>query len=118
MYVCHLSKNEKGKIITESDTSQDPYLAKAHNDFQTKGIPDCSLSGKNYWEKITSLSFVNKKNYDPEIELADLLGSTIRLKYRIENKKFKKKICGVELKKLKLVNRKILKNNSNYSILI
>jgi len=118
MYVCSLQKSEKGKIITESDYFQDVYLAKAHNIYQAQGIKECGLTGKGYWEKITCLSFVNKKNFDPEVELADLLGSSIRLKYRLEYKKSKEKINNVEKKKLRLINRKIAKDNSNFLIII
>lgn len=118
MYVCSLLKTEKGKIITESDCFQDVYLAKAHNIYQAQGIKECGLTGKDYWEKITCLSFVNKKNFDPEIELADLLGSSIRLKYRLEHKKSKEKINSVEKIKLRFINRKINKNNTNFLVII
>lgn len=118
MYVCSLGKMEKGKIVTESDCFQDEYLAKAHNIYQTKGIKECGLTGKDYWGKITSLSFVNKKNFDPEVELADLLGSSIRLKYRLECKGSKEKVNKVERKKFKFINRKIDKNKSNFLIII
>ncbi|MBU1104584.1 hypothetical protein L6255_04400 [Candidatus Parcubacteria bacterium] len=117
MYVCSLQRNEKGKIITESDCFQDTYLAKVHNTYQAQGIKECNLTGRGYWEKITCLSFVNKRNLDPEIELADLLGSSIRLKYRLEYKKSKEKINNVERKKLRFINRKVHKDNSNFLIL-
>jgi len=118
MYVCDLSSNDKGKIITESDTFQDVYLTKAHNSFKNNGIKECGLSGREYMAKITSLSFVNKNNQDPEVQIADLLGSTIRLKYRLENKASKEKYNKVEKNKLKLLNRKIKKDKSNFTILI
>lgn len=118
MYVCNLLKTEKGKIVTESDCFQDIYLAKAHNTYQAQGIKECNLTGKGYWGKVTSLSFVNKKNLDPEIELADLLGSSIRLKYRLEYKNSKEQINNVERKKLRLLNRKMKKDKSNFFVLI
>lgn len=118
MFVCSFGKNDKGKIVTESDTFQDVFLAKAHNIFQSTGITECNLSGKSYSEKITSLSFVNKNNFDPEVQLADLLGSSIRLKYRLDYKKSKEKINSIEKKKIKLITRKIKKNSSNFIILL
>lgn len=118
MFVCSFDKNDKGKIVTESDTFQDVFLAKAHNIFQSTGIAECKLSGKNYSEKVTSLSFVNKNNLDPEVQLADLLGASIRIKYRLDYRKSKEKVNSIEKKKIKLINRKMKKDGSNFIILI
>ena len=56
-------ENMRGKIVTESDKFQDEYLIKAHNTYQSMGIPPLGISGKKYNELITSLSLVNKNNF-------------------------------------------------------
>jgi len=111
-------QNKKGKIITESEAFQDRYLIKAHNNYQSMGIPALKISGKKYNEMITSLSLVNKKNLDPELQLADLLGTTIRLRYRIRKLNSKEKISKVEKNKLRLIERKIEKKTAKMKLII
>src|SRR3989344_4594098 len=53
-----------GKIITESDPTQDSYLIYAHNRLQAEGTGDGSVNGNEYRKMVTSLSLVNKSNQD------------------------------------------------------
>lgn len=63
------------------------------------------------------LSFVNKNNLDPEIQIADLLGYTVRMKYRIDNGE-KPKLTDTEKKKLKLIDRIIGADKDSYKSLL
>jgi len=65
--------NASGQIIAESDPSQDIYLIEAHNLIQANGVSDGSISAGEYRQKITSLSLVNKSNFDVDIQMADSL---------------------------------------------
>ena len=97
----------KGQIITESDVYSDIALINVHNTFQSKGIADLKIIGKDYHKTITSLSFVNKHNLDSAVQLADLLGSIARLKYRIDTHKPYRKTTKLQTKILRLINRKV-----------
>jgi hypothetical protein len=86
----HLAEN-KGKILVESDSSQDKYLIEAHNRLQGIGLPSEGINGSEYRQKLTSISFVNKLNFDSEIQLADTLAIMANLFYDIKmgNKNYK-----------------------------
>ena len=96
LFLTNLTKDQsKGKIIAESDPSQDLFLMEAHAGLQ-------SLN-QNYRNSVTSISFVQKTNLDPDVQIADALApiagmifSGITAKSRIE------KI------KVKLIERKLL----------
>lgn len=70
-----------GKILVESDPSQDFYLIEAHNRIQAIGISDGTMSAREYRQKITSLSLVNKANLDIDIQIADALASIAGMIY-------------------------------------
>jgi len=110
-----LNKKEKGKIITESDPSQDLYLIHAHNSIQGNGAKDSSISAKEYREKITSLSLVKKSNLDVDVQIADSLAHIAGFIYKIKVLKQQRKITQVEKMKIKLIERKIA-NRANPSI--
>ncbi|MCF7820388.1 MAG: DUF3800 domain-containing protein [Candidatus Pacebacteria bacterium] len=79
----YLSDN-KGKILVESDPSQDKYLIEAHNRLQGMGLPSEGISGFEYRQRVTSINFVNKLNFDSEIQLADTLAIMASLFYDIK----------------------------------
>jgi len=117
-FVVLIKKNRTfGRICTESDPSQDVCLLKVHNRFQSVGINESAISSKKYQEIITSLSLVNKNNLDPEIQIADLLGYSVRTKYRIDNGE-KPKLSDTEKKKLRLIDRVISIDKDSYKSLI
>jgi len=111
-------EKQSGRIITESDIFSDTYLIKAHNKYQSNGIPALKISKKRYNKMITSLSLVNKYNLDPEVQLADLLGATARLRYRVKKLKSKEKISRVEKNKLKLIERKLKNKTAKFEVLL
>ena len=109
----HLRDNN-GKIIVESDPSQDKYLIEAHNRLQSMGIPSEGISDYDYRNKVTSLSLVNKLNLDVDIQLADSLAIMADMVYAIKTKK-KKKLNKVELMMKRLIDRK-MKSKDNPGI--
>lgn len=107
---------ECGKIILESDPSQDVYLIQAHNRLQSTGTSDGKISAKEYRTKVTSLSLVNKSNLDIDIQMADALAPIVGLIYKNHNPNKQRKLNKVEKMKARLVERK-LRNNTPPSIL-
>ncbi|OGM97310.1 MAG: hypothetical protein A2817_03565 [Candidatus Yanofskybacteria bacterium RIFCSPHIGHO2_01_FULL_39_8b] len=110
-----------GKIIAESDPSQDIYLIEAHNLIQANGVSDGSISAGEYRQKITSLSLVNKSNFDVDIQMADSLALIAGIIY--ESKFLKNntiKLNKIEKMKVRLIDRKINKkeNPSSFTVLI
>ena len=66
LFLTNLTKDQsRGKIIAESDPSQDLFLMEAHASLQ-------SLN-QNYRNSVTSISFVKKTNLDPDVQIADAL---------------------------------------------
>lgn len=109
-----LGRNCGGKIVSESDPSQDFYLIHAHNHIQGVGTGGKrGISPKEYREKITSLSLVKKLNQDIDVQIADTLAIIAGVKYGY--KKNKNKIDKVTQMKLRLIERK-LRDKSNPSV--
>ena len=104
-----------GKIITESDPSQDFYLIQAHNLIQAKGISDGTMSAQEYRQKITSLSLVNKRNLDIDVQIADALAPIAGMMYSYNNLQKQNKMSKIELMKKELIGRK-LGNTANPSV--
>ena len=103
--------NNKGKILAESDPYQDKYLIGAHNRLQSLGIPSEGITGSDYRNKVTSLSLVNKLNFDVEIQLADTLAIMADLVYSIKINTIKKP-TKVQSMMIRLVNRKMKDKNN------
>lgn len=109
-----------GKIITESDPSQDFYLIQAHNLIQSKGINNNAMSAREYRQKITSLSLVNKQNLDIDVQIADALAPIAGMMYKHDILRKQNKMTEIEQMKKKLVEKKIgnLDNPSVFEVLI
>lgn len=79
-FALHLKQTKyQGKIIAESSSDQDPYLVKVHSAYQQKGVGS-TISGKEYFNLITSLSLVTKQNDDIETQIADIVATVGRIK--------------------------------------
>jgi len=102
-----LRSRNKGKIINESDPSQDLYLIQAHNIIQSMGTVDKSLLGSEYREKITCLSLVNKLNLDVDVQIADTMASAAEVKYNLDTLKNSRKLSKIEKMRNRLIERKI-----------
>ncbi|MCR4307375.1 MAG: DUF3800 domain-containing protein [Candidatus Berkelbacteria bacterium] len=104
-----------GKIICESDPSQDLQLINAHNKVQGGGTTDGKVSADEYRKLVTSLSFVNKSNSDVDVQIADALAPIAGMKYEIDVLKKAKKLTKTELSKKRLIDRKLSdKTNPSY----
>ena len=101
----HLDKSG-GKIVAESDPSQDKYLIEAHNKLQGIGIPSEGITGSDYRKKITSLSLVNKLNLDVDIQMADILAIMADVVY-VMKIGGKQKPTKVQDMMKRLINRKM-----------
>jgi len=112
-FAYHLKNTEsKGKILAESEPSQDFYLIQAHNSLQSNGIKKYKISGYEYRHLVTSLSLVNKANLDIDIQIADALAHVAGLKFKVDVLKDKKSLDKINLIKKKLIDRKI--NDKNF----
>ena len=103
----HLGPKIGGKIIIESDPSQDFYLIQAHNRLQAIGIPNKNISSNEYRERMTSLSLVNKLNLDVDVQVADALASVAGMKYDLDILKNQRQMTNAEKMKKRLIDRKI-----------
>jgi len=81
-FVLQLKKlNRKGKILVESDASQDLYLIQAHSRLQAIGTSNRKVLAGEYRSMVTSLSLVNKANFDIDVQIADALAPIAGVRY-------------------------------------
>lgn len=113
----HLDSKVSGKIIVESDSSQDKYLIEAHARLQGIGIPSEGISGSDYRQKITSLSLVNKLNLDDDIQIADNLALMADMVYEMKIGQLKK-LTKVQKMMKRLIERKMASNLGIFEILV
>lgn len=111
----HLKLGVNGKIIVESDPSQDFYLIAAHNRIQGMGTSDNAMSAQEYRQRITSLSLVNKANLDIDIQMADTLAPIAGMMYSQNILKRQKRLNNIEEMKRELIEKK-LGNTANPSV--
>lgn len=72
----------RGRIVIESATSQkDFYFHKAVSYFLSAGFPELKIPFTKIQEVMTEISFVTKKNFDIEEQIADLLAYGAKLKF-------------------------------------
>lgn len=109
-----------GKILVESDPSQDFYLIEAHSRIQAMGTSDGTMSAREYRQKITSLSLVNKANLDIDIQIADALASIAGMIYMSNVLNKQKQMNQTEQMKKDLIEEKLgnIANPSVFEILI
>lgn len=112
-----LKAGVSGKIIIESDPTQDFYLIEAHNRIQGMGTSDSTVSAREYRKKITSLSLVNKANLDIDVQIADALASIAGMIYMRNILHKQKRMNQGEQMKQKLIEEK-LADKSNPSVLV
>ncbi len=115
-----LKQGINGKIIVESDPSQDFYLIEAHNRIQGMGTSDGTMSASEYRQKITSLSLVNKANLDIDIQMADTLAPIAGMMYGRNVLKKQKQKNQIEQMKEELIEKKLgnTRNPSVFEVLI
>ncbi|HKZ35081.1 MAG TPA: hypothetical protein VJ242_00060, partial [Patescibacteria group bacterium] len=102
LFLVQITKDKSmGKIIAESDPSQDKQLINAHVSHQTQNLI--------YRQKITSISLVTKSNQDADVQIADALAPIVNIYL---SKKTKNRIEQI---KIRLIDRKLKdQNNPSY----
>ncbi len=110
----------RGRIITESEATQNLYLIQAHSRVQSMGTEDGTVIAAENRHIITSLSLVNKSNQDIDIQIADALAAIAGMKYRIDVLKEKTSMNKMEQMKKRLIDRKLAdkRNLSLFEVLI
>lgn len=100
--------NAKGKINIESATAEkDKYYLNAFSYFLSPGNKQISVNHKIIQELLTSVSFVTKRNYDIEEQIADMFAYAAKCKYLRLKKKQTFKIGTYEDKIIKLLDSKL-----------
>lgn len=97
--------NCRGRLVIESATAEkDFYYHKTAGHFLSNGFKKLGIDYKEVQDVLTEVSFVTKKNFDIEEQLADILAYGLRLKYENlpQNKlsEYEKKLIDVVDKKL------------------
>lgn len=109
-----------GKIVAESEFTQDPYLIYAHNRLQSMGTSNGVVTAADYKGMVTSISLVNKANLDADVQIADALAGVAVLKYHRVHYRPARSPDRIEKMKARLIDRKIENktNPSFYDVLI
>lgn len=96
----------RGKLIVESATSEKDFVFhKSAGYFLSNGIKEMNISYKDVQNVLTEVSFVSKKNYDIEEQIADLLAFGAKLKFT----KKTKPLSIYEQRILKIMEHKIFR---------
>ncbi len=100
-----LATKSRGRLIIESASSEkDFYFHKAASHYLAKGLPELNISYSDVQNALTEISFVTKKNFDIEEQIADLLAYGAKLKFL--NKKGKE-LSDYDKSILKILNLKL-----------
>lgn len=106
--------NCRGRLIVESATAEkDFYYHKTAGVYLSNGFPGLKIDYQAVQNVLTEISFVTKKNFDIEEQLADLLVYGLKLKY---DKRPVKKLSEYGKKLIKVVNSKLFKIQPNTGI--
>lgn len=100
-----LANKNKGRIVIESATTQrDFFFYKNTGFYLSNGIKNLNISYKEVQNALTEISFVTKKNFDIEEQIADLLSYGAKLKVR-----GKKKLSEYEKNIVKVMKAKLFR---------
>lgn len=98
----------KGKVNIESATAEkDRYYLNTFSYFLSPGNKELKVNYKKLQELLTSISFVTKRNYDIEEQIADLLAYAAKCKYLRLTKKKTFEIGSYEDKIIKVLETKL-----------
>lgn len=89
IYLCYLSTRQKstGTIVVEaSDDKQDTEILRSYNKIMSSGVMALGMSVVDVRNKLTSISFVTKQNWDAGTEFADFASYFLTLDHRIKNR--------------------------------
>jgi len=104
-------KNCRGRLIVESATAEkDFYYHKTAGHYLANGFKKLSIGYQQVQDVLTEISFVTKKNFDIEEQIADILAYGLRLKYedRATNK-----LSDYEQKLIKVTDKKLFNMHPN-----
>jgi len=105
------SKNCRGRIVIESATSKkDFYFHKAASFYLSAGISEVKADFRQVQDVLTEISFVTKKNYDIEEQIADLVAFGAKLKFLKQNKE---NLLNYDQKIIKVVENKLFSMHPN-----
>lgn len=98
----------KGKVVIESATTQkDFYFHLSLSNYLSNGVSIPKITHEQVKETLTSISFVTKKNFDIEEQIADMLAYAAKCEYmKRKNIKFRRDIYEDML--LNVLNKKIV----------
>jgi hypothetical protein len=101
----------RGRLIIESATAQkDFYYHKIAGYYLSNGFKKLKVDYQQVQQVLTEISFVTKKNYDIEEQLADLLAYGLKLKYE---KRPDKQVTDYERRLIDVVECKLFKMHPN-----
>ena len=107
-------QNCRGRLIVESATAEkDFYYHKTAGHFLSNGFRKLGIDYQQVQNVLTEISFVTKKNFDIEEQLADILAYGLKLKYE---KSKNKKLTDYEIKLIKVVDKKLFNMPPNTGI--
>ena len=105
IFVLLAQSNCRGRLIVESATAEkDFYYHKTAGYFLSNGFRELGIDYKQVQNVLTEISFVTKKNFDIEEQLADILAYGLKLKYE---KSAKNKLSDYEKKIIEVVDKKL-----------
>ncbi|MFH1561097.1 MAG: DUF3800 domain-containing protein [Patescibacteria group bacterium] len=98
-------RNCRGRLIVESATAEkDFYYHKTAGHFLSNGFKKPKVDFRQVQNVLTEVSFVTKKNFDIEEQLADILAYGLRLRYE---KRSESELSDYEKRLVKVVDKKL-----------
>lgn len=108
-----LASEAKGRLVIESATSEKDFnFHKAAGYYLSNGVKEADISSSQVQNALTEISFVSKKNFDIEEQIADLLAYGAKLRFL---KKKKSELNEYDNRILTVFNQKLFKIHPNTS---
>lgn len=109
-------ESSNGKIVVESATAEkDVYYLKYFAYFTSPKCVELNIDYKKIQEILTSISFVTKRNFDIEEQIADIFSYAAKCKFEHDFKKKSFSINSYENKIIKILNEKLFNKPKNLS---
>lgn len=109
-------ESSNGKIVVESATAEkDVYYLKYFAYFTSPKCIELNIDYKKVQQVLTSISFVTKRNFDIEEQIADLFSYAAKCKFEREFKQKSFLTNSYENKILKILNSKLFSKPKNLS---
>lgn len=106
-----LASEARGRLVIESATSEKDFnFHKAAGYYLSNGVKEADISSSQVQNALTEISFVSKKNFDIEEQIADLLAYGAKLKFL---KKKKSELNEYDNRILTVFNQKLFKIHPN-----